>query len=85
MSASKSARWFIGVYHGDRAKSIKAHSEAGIGYIVLNEDGQGQKYAVRAAFRLPNGIPQPQEGRFATPEESSKLEQRQRRTQGLKA
>jgi hypothetical protein len=77
------AKWVIAVYQGDKAKSVKAHADAGIGYVFLNEDGSGQKYTVRVALRLPDGLPMPTNSRIATPQESAEYDKRQRRTQGL--
>jgi hypothetical protein len=53
--------WVIGVFTGDRAKSVKAHADTGIGYFVQGEGGRGTNYEVHAAFRRPNDSPIPPE------------------------
>jgi hypothetical protein len=34
----RTSRWVIGTYSGARMKSVLAHAEAGVGYLVLGQD-----------------------------------------------
>lgn len=43
--------WVVGVYKGERAKSIKLHAEKGVGYYIRSESGRGDTLEVEAAFR----------------------------------
>lgn len=45
--------WTIGTYTDERAKSVIAHADAGIGYFIQNRGGAGKAFTVTAAFRRP--------------------------------
>lgn len=45
--------WVIGKYTGERAKSVAAQADAGIGYIIVDSFGTGVNREIIAAFRLP--------------------------------
>lgn len=49
------AIWVKARYTGERAKSIFAHANAGIGYVVLDKPDKGESWVV-AAFRRPSGL-----------------------------
>ena len=53
--------WVIGVFTGERARSVKAHADSGIGYFIREERGRGVGYEVEAAFRRANDSPMPPE------------------------
>lgn len=57
--APMQCEWVIGRYKGDRAKSIKAHAEAGIGYIIVDVFGTGGAQEVVAVFRRACDSPLP--------------------------
>ena len=46
--------WVVGKFSGAQAKSVHAHADAGIGYIVLDHGGRGDGTSVLAAFRRPS-------------------------------
>lgn len=66
--------WVIGRFTGERAKSVKAHADAGIGYFIRQELGQGMAYAVEAAFRRPCDGLLPEHLERVTWSQASKLE-----------
>ena len=68
------SRWIVAIYTGDAARSVKAHADAGIGYLILQEAGRGQGYQVKAAFRRPADAPVPNNARVADGAESARLE-----------
>lgn len=55
------ADWVVGRYSGLRAKSILAHVEHGIGYIILENGGNKNNPEIMVAFRVvfeaTGGIP----------------------------
>lgn len=53
--------WVVGRYKGDRAKSVLAHANEGIGYIILDTtQTRGASLEVVAAFRRPKDSPRPE-------------------------
>lgn len=66
--------WVIGVYTGERAKSVKEHADAGIGYFIQKEEGRGVTYTVYAAFRRAVETLRPDHLELATPAQVEKLE-----------
>lgn len=54
------SEWVIGTYTGDRAKSVKAHADAGMGYFIRSESGRGTAYEVEAAFLRATDSPLPE-------------------------
>lgn len=67
-------QWVIGVYTGERAKSVKAHADAGIGYFIREEGGKGAQYRVIAAFKRPMDSPIPPHLDKATPSVATALD-----------
>jgi hypothetical protein len=77
------ARWHLVVFQGDKAKTVKAHADAGIGYLVVNEQGQGKGYAVQAAMRVPEGQQPPANSRLCSIQESMRFDRIRRERVGL--
>ncbi len=59
MNEPISAIWVVGSFDGEAAKSVQAHADAGIGYIILDSAGRGQSSTVVAAFRRAEDSPLP--------------------------
>lgn len=76
------ADWVIGVFTGDRAKSVKEHADAGIGYFIQMEEGRGMSHTVHAAFRRVADTPIPEHLNRATPAQVEKLEKLYRERTG---
>lgn len=58
---SLECEWVIGRYKGERAKSVLAHSDHGISYIILDSStGRGVALEVLAAHRRACDSPVPQ-------------------------
>jgi hypothetical protein len=51
MSNNIEAKWVVGAYQGERAKSVMAHAAAGIGYRILQNSGKGPQSQILAAFQ----------------------------------
>lgn len=68
------AEWVIGVFTGERAKSVKDHADAGIGYFIQKEEGRGVTYTVHAAFRRAVAGLRPDYLEMPTPTQIEKLE-----------
>lgn len=66
--------WVIGRFKGDRAKSVKQHADAGLGYFIREEGGRGTVYEVEAAFRWPVVGPLPHHLQECTIDQSMKLD-----------
>lgn len=51
--------WVVGRYTGARAKSVAAHAEAGIGYIMLENQGTSNNPDILVAFQsTSNPLPE---------------------------
>jgi len=50
-------KWVAASYTGDRAKSVLAHANEGIGYKILQQSGRGTTLQVLAAFLAPEPLP----------------------------
>ena len=66
--------WCIGVYEGERAKSVLDHASLGIGYFIRRSEGGGRGAWVEAAFRWPTNHLQPEHLSIADPVASMKLD-----------
>lgn len=75
-------KWVIGRYKGARAKSVKEHADAGIGYYIKEESGAGGNYDVLAAFLIASDKPVPEHLREATIYEQEKLDNLRKSRQG---
>lgn len=52
MKDAMQSQWVTGRFSGDRAKSVLAHADEGIGYIILDStNSRGASLEVVAAFR----------------------------------
>lgn len=69
--------WVIGFFdpRSDRGKSIQAHAERGIGYIIQNPDRMKTDKII-AAFKFPGNQPIPRHLQKATPQQVERLEKR---------
>jgi|SRR5579884_329894 len=76
--------WVIGVYKGDRAKSVRSHADAGIGYFIREERGKATSYEVEAAFRRPIDGPRPDHLLLATEYQAEKLDEQYQQRHGLR-
>lgn len=73
------AQWYIVGYRGTAAKRVRAQAENGTGYLILAEDAQG----IKVALRLPTNVTPPIGGRYANYGESKRFESQYRTLNGL--
>ncbi len=66
--------WVIGLFTGERAKSVRAHADVGLGYFVRQESGRGADYSVEAAFRRVCDTPLPEHLERATAQQAERLD-----------
>lgn len=66
--------WVLSSYTGERAKSVKAHADSGIGYFIQQEGGAGQGHTVVAAFRRGGNEPLEPHMQYCNPAQIIKLE-----------
>lgn len=59
--SSMQPSWVVGVFEGERARSVLDHADAGIGYIILERAGKGRNQTCLAAFRRMMDSPLPPE------------------------
>lgn len=45
--------WVIGIFEGDKAKSVLEHANMGAGYFIRRQSGAGRNVQIEAAFRRP--------------------------------
>src|SRR5579871_6729442 len=76
--------WVVGVYGGDRAKSVRSHADAGIGYFIREVRGKATNYEVEAAFRRPIDGPRPDHLLLATDYQVEKLDEQYQQRHGLR-
>jgi hypothetical protein len=76
--------WVIGSWKGERAKSVKAHADSGIGYFFQRDAGTGPNYTVMAAFRRAMDGFRADHLESANPMQVQKLEALWRKRQGIK-
>ena len=75
-----SYEWVLGFFdpRSDRGKSIQAHAEHGIGYIIQNPD-RLKTDKIIAAFKFPSNQPLPAYLQKASPIQVERLEKRSKR------
>lgn len=84
MSEFMPVEWVIGRAVGDRAKSIIAHANAGIGYFVLEQGKQGSQAFCLYATRRVMDSPLPEHLNLVTdPIMLKKLDDHLARRQGI--
>lgn len=76
------ATWVVANYAGERAKSVMAHAEHGIGYLILESGGAKSNPSILAAFRFAGPWPLPPQlqevkDAFKVQEYNRRLQQRQ--------
>src|SRR5579871_2284128 len=76
--------WVVGVYKGDRAKSVRSHADAGIGYFIREVRGKATSYEVEAAFRRPIDGPRPNHLLLATEYQAKEIDKLYQQRHGLK-
>jgi hypothetical protein len=73
-------QWVIAAYdpRSDRGKSVQAHADSGLGYVVQNPDRmKGDR--IIAAFKFPANQPIPRHLTLANPMQVERLEKRMSR------